>query len=384
MGRAWNASLLGWMGGFLPRMGLPSAARAARKNCVATGEGDGYLPRMSFEARRPLRSSKTADRRDSSCWIPAAFRWSAVVGLVLGALILAGCATQRPAVAEGEDLSAPPPVTAKAWAITDGRTGELLWGMNADEPRKAASTTKMMCAHVILELAARQPAVLDEVVTFSQLADDTSGSTADIQAGESLPVRDCLYGLLLPSGNDAGNALAEHFNDRFASPDERLRTLGLDNPALATRANFIAEMNRTAHRLGMTNAIYRSSFGDGGTPEDRTISARDLTRLAWHAMRNPLFRHYVSTERRECQVRTPEGGTRPAAWTNTNQLLPLNAGYDGIKTGTTTQAGACLVSSGRRGRDQLLVAVLGSESGYGRFVDTRNLYRWAWQQRGHR
>jgi D-alanyl-D-alanine carboxypeptidase (penicillin-binding protein 5/6) len=305
-------------------------------------------------------------------------------GLLIGGLALAGCATRHPAASFAEDLSAPPPVTAKAWAIVDGRTGELLWGMNADEPRKAASTTKMMCAYVILELAAQQPALLDEVVTFSQLADNTSGSTADIKAGESVSVRDGLYGLLLPSGNDAGNAFAEHFNDRFDPPDERLRALGLDNPVLATRANFIAEMNRTAQRLGMTNTIYRSSFGDGGTPDDRTISVRDLTRLAWHGMRNPRFRQYVSTQRHECQVRTPDGGTRPAVWTNTNQLLPLNAGYDGIKTGTTTQAGACLVSSGRRGKDHLLVAVLGSESGYGRFVDTRNLYRWAWQQRGHR
>lgn len=340
--------------------------------------------RMNCEASQIFRGGALVRRRKHFCWIQTAGCRGAVLGLALGALILAGCATQRPTAGAGEDLSAPPPVTAKAWAITDGRTGELLWGMNADEPRKAASTTKMMCAYVILELAARQPAVLDEGVIFSQLADDTSGSTADIKAGESVSVRHCLYGLLLPSGNDAGNALAEHFNDRFAPPDERLRALGLDNPGLATRANFIAEMNRTARRLGMTNAVYRSSFGDGGTPEDRTISVRDLTRLGWHAMRNPLFRQYVSTERHECQVRTPEGGTRPIVWTNTNQLLPLNAGYDGIKTGTTTQAGACLVSSGRRGKDHLLVAVLGSESGYGRFVDTRNLYRWAWRQRGHR
>ncbi|MCW5555559.1 MAG: D-alanyl-D-alanine carboxypeptidase [Verrucomicrobiae bacterium] len=305
--------------------------------------------------------------------------------LIVAGFVLAGCTTPyHRAGSLAEDLNAPPPVTAQAWAIADGRTGELLWGLNADEPRKAASTTKMMCAFVILELAAQQPAVLDEVVTFSQLADDTVGSTADINAGEQVSVRECLYGLLLPSGNDAGNALAEHFNDRLAPPDERLRAVGLGNPALATRANFIAEMNRTAQRLGMTNTIYRSSFGDGGTPDDRTITARDLTRLAWHAMQNARFREYVSTQRYEARVQTPDGGTRTAVWSNTNQLLPLNVGYDGIKTGTTTQAGACLVSSGRRGSDHLLMAVLGSESASGRYVDSRNLYRWAWQQRGFR
>jgi serine-type D-Ala-D-Ala carboxypeptidase (penicillin-binding protein 5/6) len=296
------------------------------------------------------------------------------------AVLTAGCVTQRPS----EDLSTAPPVTAKAWAIADGPTGKLLWGFNADEPRKSASTTKMMCAYVILKLAEKQPSVLDEMVTFSDLADKTSGSTAGVKAGERVSVRECLYGLMLPSGNDAGNALAEHFNDRFAPPDERLRALGLENPALNTRANFIAEMNRTAKRLGMSNTIYRSSFGDGGTRDDRTTTVRDLTRLAWHGMRNARFREYVSTQRYECRLQTPDGGTRTVVWTNSNQLLPLNEGYDGVKTGTTTQAGACLVSSGRRGRDHLLVAVLGSESTSGRYADTRSLYEWAWQKRGHR
>jgi serine-type D-Ala-D-Ala carboxypeptidase (penicillin-binding protein 5/6) len=132
----------------------------------------------------------------------------------------------------------------------------------------------------------------------------------------------------------------------------------------------------------MTATIYRSSFGDGGTPDDRTTTARDLTRLAWHGMRDARFRDYVSTQRYECRLQTPDGGSRTVVWTNTNQLLPLNEGYDGIKTGTTTQAGACLVSSGRRGKDHLVVAVLGSKSSGDRYTDTRTLYEWAWQKRG--
>ncbi len=118
-----------------------------------------------------------------------------------------------------DSLSGPPFVSCHAWGIADGRTGELLWGAAVDDPRKSASTTKMMCACVILDLARTNPGILDEVVTFSQLADDTTGSTAAVRAGESLSVRECLYGLLLPSGNDAGNALAQHFNDRCAPPD---------------------------------------------------------------------------------------------------------------------------------------------------------------------
>jgi D-alanyl-D-alanine carboxypeptidase (penicillin-binding protein 5/6) len=70
-------------------------------------------------------------------------------------------------------------------------------------------------------------------------------------------------------------------------------------------------------------------------------------------------------------------------WKNTNRLLPIE-GYDGVKTGTTSSAGACLVSCGKRGDDALLVVVLGSTSPEGRYVDTRNLFRWAWRERGDR
>ena len=248
-------------------------------------------------------------------------------------------------------------------------------------PRKSASTTKMMCAYVILELARTEPAVLDEIVTFSQLADETSGSTADIRVGESVSVRDCLYGLLLPSGNDAGNALAEHFNARFEPLEYPAET---KNPATEeshpTRARFIAEMNRTAVKIGLQDTIYRSSFGDGGDENDRTTSAHDLLRLAHAALQNPLFGQYVATVRHETVVKTPEGGERPVAWDNTNELLKIE-GYDGVKTGTTDQAGSCLVSSGRRGDDRLLIVVLGSTSNEGRYIDSRNLYRWAWLQR---
>ena len=303
---------------------------------------------------------------------------------LLPLLMWCGCASIPKRASHAEDLQAPPLVTAKAWAIADGKTGKLLWGLNAEEPSKSASTTKMMCAYVVLSMAEKNPAVLDERITFSKLADDTTGSTADVKVGESLTIRECLYGLLLPSGNDAGNALAEHFNSRLAPPDEAMLKFGLGSTNLSTRANFIAEMNRYARRIGLTNTIYRSSFGDGGTEKDRTTTTRDLTHLAWTAMQLPLFRGYVATRRYEGDVRTPAGGSRKAVWLNTNELLGLDSGYDGVKTGTTIQAGTCLVSSGHRGSDHLIIATLGSESENGRFVDTRNLFRWAWTKLGYK
>jgi serine-type D-Ala-D-Ala carboxypeptidase (penicillin-binding protein 5/6) len=78
----------------------------------------------------------------------------------------------------------------------------------------------------------------------------------------------------------------------------------------------------------------------------------------------------------------PAGGTREERWTNTNQLLGTE-GFSGVKTGTTRLAGACLVSAGERGDHRLLVVVLGSAASPVRYVDSRNLYRFAWLQLGH-
>jgi D-alanyl-D-alanine carboxypeptidase/glycerophosphoryl diester phosphodiesterase len=275
----------------------------------------------------------------------------------------------------------PPEVTARGWAVLNGTNGKLVGGKNADEPMKAASTTKVMTARVVLRLAADDPKVLDEIVTFSKLADDTSGSTADVKVGERLPVRPLLYGLLLPSGNDAGNALAEHFNGRFAPPDDELLQLtGLDPAKWPTRINFLAEMNREARRLGLTKTVYRSTFGDGGTANQFTTSPHDLARLTRQTMFDfELFRSIVRTPTYDTSITKPDGTTRVAQWKNTNSLLG-KPGYDGVKTGTTSQAGSCLVSSARRGDDYLIVVVLGSKTNADRYADTEALCAWAWAE----
>jgi serine-type D-Ala-D-Ala carboxypeptidase (penicillin-binding protein 5/6) len=279
-----------------------------------------------------------------------------------------------------EDLEASPVVTAQAWAVAAHDSGKVLWSANADEKRKSASTTKMMCAYTVLKLVEADPAVLEERVTFSKLAADTVGSSAEVKVGESMSVKDCLYGLMLPSGNDAGNALAEHFNKRCAPPDTRLKKLGLSNPILSTRVNFIAEMNRHAAALGMSDTVYRSSFGDGGTEQDRTTTATDLCKLAATAMKIETFRELAKTTEYRAVIRQDDGRTREMVWKNSNPLLQLDLGYDGIKTGMTHQAGHCLVVSAQHHGRRLIIVVLGCVSEETRTADVRNLARWAWQQ----
>lgn len=270
-----------------------------------------------------------------------------------------------------DSLEGPPFTTAKAWAIADGKTGLLLFGQEADKPREMASTTKMMTALIIARLAADDPKVYDETVVFTRRADGTSGSTSGVKEGESVSVGELLYGLMLPSGNDAATAFAEHFGSRFAppeaSPDET-------DPL----ARFVAEMNRTAQSIGLTEAHFANPHGLPA--KDHHASARDLAKLASLVLADPTLARVVSTPKHGATVRGPtKGQTRNVLWKNTNVLLGTE-GYDGVKTGTTTAAGNCLVASGHRDGRHRIVVILGSTASDGRYADARNLFRWAWHQ----
>ncbi|MCP4711754.1 MAG: D-alanyl-D-alanine carboxypeptidase [Planctomycetes bacterium] len=324
--------------------------------------------------------------------------------MLLFCLVFAGCTTAHTAVittfvpAEGkqpaDSLTGPPLVTAKSWAIADGDTGEILWEYKGYEMRKIASTNKIMTAYIICDMAREDPTILDEIITVTELAGNTRGSSSRIDPGDTVTVGELLYGLMLPSGNDAGNALAEHFNDRFAKPEpgDPVYYGPLEGDS---RQNFIAEMTRKARSIGMNNTFYRSPYNDQNDLDasGRTIPrvdisnsftthAVDLCRLAFNARKNPLFRKIVSTRQLTSTLTGPNGTPRDANWRNTNRLLQIE-GFDGVKTGTTGAAGACLVSHGSRGDHNIYVVVLGSAVSDGRYVDARNLYRWAWLQLGY-
>ncbi len=269
-----------------------------------------------------------------------------------------------------DSLNGPPIVTCKAWAIGDAKTGKLLWAFDENERRDIASTTKMMTGYLVTSLAEQHPEIIDETVVFSKRADETSGSTAGVRVGEKLSVGELLYGLFLPSGNDASVALAEHFGDRLG---------GTEDCEGDSYDRFIGAMNRKAKELGMECTSFANP--NGLPQEGHQSCAADLLKLAYHGMQQPLFRKYVGTVQHGCTVIGPGGYRRNLVWRNTNRLLRTE-GFEGVKTGTTDAAGACLVSEETRGDRSLIIVVLGATSSDARYVDSRNLYRWAWGELG--
>lgn len=269
-----------------------------------------------------------------------------------------------------DDLTGPPFVTCKTWAIGDGKSGEILWSSGPNKRRDIASTTKIMTGFLVTSLAESNPEVLNEIIVFSKRADEMPGSTSGVRAGESISVGELLYGLLLPSGNDASVALAEHFGDRL-TPGGAGEGDSYDR--------FIAAMNAKAKALGMDGTSFANPHG--WPHENHYGCAAELLKLAHASMKQPLFRKYVATVQHGSTVTGAEGYKRNIAWRNSNRLLRTE-GFVGVKTGTTSAAGACLVSQGERGDRSLIVVVLGSSSTDARYADSQNLYRYAWRQLG--
>ena len=228
----------------------------------------------------------------------------------------------------------PPPVTARAYLLYDETTDQLLFESNADMPLPPASLTKLMTALLVFERGAFTQTV---TVRASDLVD---GASMELTAGERVTVEELLWGLLVPSGNDAAMALARH-------------TAG-DLP------RFVAQMNDRARALGLTQTHFVNPHGLDAA--GHTSSARDLLQLALLLSRDPLARTMIGSA---------EATIAGHDLRNTNELLGVFPGADGVKTGTSDAAGQCIIASIQHDGRRVLIVVLGSRD---RYADVRALY----------
>lgn len=238
-------------------------------------------------------------------------------------------------------------VNAGAAILMDWKTGTILYEKNAFQRRHPASTTKIMTAIIALEQGR-----LDDLVTVSRQAADVEGSSMGIAPGQVYRLEELLWGLLLRSGNDAAVAIAEH----LASDVE----------------SFAGLMNKKAREIGAYSTTFRNPHGL--TEPGHMTTAYDLALITKYALLNRRFAEMVSTRQKSLG---PEG--KGLDLYNTNQLLWLFEGADGVKTGTTSAAGACLVSSATRRNWRLIGVVLGSYRGSGRYDDTTRLLQWGYE-----
>jgi D-alanyl-D-alanine carboxypeptidase (penicillin-binding protein 5/6) len=251
------------------------------------------------------------------------------------ALVLFGITGTGPASAQQARDTGEPHVAARAWVLTDLRSGDVLAGENTSRKLPIASTTKIMEALVVLENGD-----LGEEATVSRDAASYATpaySNVGLLPGDTLSVRELLVAALVSSGDDAAYALAEH--------------VGGGGKAGVSR--FVEMMNEKAETLGLQNTHFENPVGLD--EKGHYSSAGDLATMARVAMQQPEFRDIVSTE--YASIYTPD---REIPLTSTNELLFSYGPATGIKTGTTPAAGESLVSSAAIADESYVCVVLDS------------------------
>lgn len=201
--------------------------------------------------------------------------------------------------------------SAASSMLLEQKSGRILFAENADEERLIASITKIMTALVALEHG-------DMKASYTVTAEDMAeGSSMYLKPGDVLTLEELLYGLLLVSGNDAALAVAHCVS--------------------GTTTDFVALMNETAQKLGMTHSSFANP--NGLDQEGHYSTAHDMAVLASHALQNETFRRIVSTYSATIGERYLK---------NHNKLLKTCEGCIGVKTGYTKAAGRTLVSAAQR------------------------------------
>lgn len=247
-------------------------------------------------------------------------------------------------------------INAESAILIDGDTGKILYEKSAYEKRAPASTTKIMTALLALEHCKTTDVA---TVTSEAITSVPSGYSTDLlKMGEELTIKDLLYALLLPSSNEAANVLAIHIAGSIDS--------------------FASMMNTKAMDLGCKNTHF---VNPNGVHDDNHYStAYDLSLIAKEAMKNDIFRQIVST----ASYTLPNSNKysridRTLITTNDLIKKQSNNYYEyaiGIKTGFTTPAKNCLVSSATKDGKTLIAVVLRSNTDNNRYNDTKTLFNY--------
>ena len=236
---------------------------------------------------------------------------------------------------------------AKSFYLIDYQSGEVLTEHEATKQLPVASIVKLMTIDIVCEEIEKGNLSLDDIVVVSEEAQNMGGSQVFIEANGEYSVGDLLKSTIISSANDASVALAE----KICGSEE----------------GFVSLMNKKAQELGLVNTHYVNCTG---LPAVGQFScAKDTALLLKDVFQYDVY-HKYSTIWMDT-LKHPKG--RESELVNTNKLIRYFEGCDGGKTGSTNEAGFCLVATAKRRDMRLVGVVLGAESGKARFAETSKL-----------
>ncbi len=278
----------------------------------------------------------------------------ALLGALALSLTVAALGPRARAAAAPSPLSPPPPaVGAPAAVLAEAGDGRVLFERGGGSVRAPASMAKIMTMVLAVRALESGRVRVSDLVSASEGAYRTGGSQIWLEPGEVLPFGQLLTAVAVGSANDAAVAIAEHMAGSV--------------PA------FVAEMNAFAARLGMRHTRFVNPNGLDATGQTTKTTALDMARLAVYAARMPELVRLTST-REDRTLRNGHGGH---LWlVNTNRLIGVVPGVDGLKTGFTNAAGYCLAATAERSGLRLVAVVMGAPSSRARFADATSLLNW--------
>lgn len=236
---------------------------------------------------------------------------------------------------------------ATSGLLIEATTGEILYEKNKDEKVAVASMTKMVAQIIILEQIEAGKLSWDEKITISQNASGMGGSQIFLETGEVMTVRDLMKGITMASANDATVAMAERIG--------------------GTETNFVKMMNEKVKELGLKNTNFVNPTGLD--EENHYSSAYDMAMIAKELLTHEEILEFSGVYEDYLRVDTPN-----KFWlVNTNKLVRLYDGADGLKTGFTDNAGYCMAVTAKRNDMRIIAVVLGEESGKVRNQETTEL-----------
>lgn len=251
-------------------------------------------------------------------------------------------AETRVYLSENALLDAPPiELPCGAALLAEAESGQILFAMNADQPRPVASVTKVMTILLTLEAIDQGRIAIDQQVNISRNASGMGGSQVLLDTGEVQTVDVLLKSTIVGSANDACVALAELM--------------------YGSEALCVDQMNRRAAQLGMKDTRFVNCTGLPA--EGQHTTARDVAIMTLAMLKHDLYYKYAGVWLDDVR----HGDGRVTQLTNTNKLIRQYEGCDGGKTGSTQQAGYCISATAKRGDMRVIAVVLGADSGKERF-----------------
>ena len=252
-------------------------------------------------------------------------------------------------------------IYSESAVLIESKTGKILYEKDMHARKYPASTTKILTAILAIEKCDLKETQIASATAVNSIK--SGYSTANIQVGETFTVEELLNVMIIHSANEAANILAEHIS--------------------GSMSEFAKLMNEKAKEIGCLDSNFVNA--NGAHDENHYSTAYDMAMIARYCMQNETFRKLVTTM--ECSLPNTELWQEPRVYRNTNSLLLSDNRYyypycNGIKTGFTTPAKNCLISSSNKDGFETIAVVLHAESTEeglsARYLDTINLFEYGY------